>query len=109
MEVLKQCLPELRHVLYDLDADEREVYIKNASPLIIQCINEIVINLLYSHKNGIKLNRIQLDRLRNHQTQMKKYVLTKTVMKKRKLLKNNLLTDLLTTIIEVVNDLEIEI
>ena len=109
MEDLKRCLPELKHILYDLDAVEREAYIKKASSIIIQCINEIIINFLYSHKNGLNLNKTQIDRLKPYHTEMKKCVLTKTIAGKKKLLKNNLLNAVLTTIIEVVCDLEIEI
>ena len=107
MENLKRCLPELKHILY-LDTKKRQSYIKKASSSIIKCINEIVINLLYSHKNGLHLTKTQINRLKPHQNQMKNYVLTKTI-KKKTLLKNNLLFVLVKTIVEIAIDLEIEI
>ena len=108
MECLKQTLPELRYLYYHMNRKERNEYIQSASPKLMQCLNEIVINLLYSHKNGLNLSKNELKKLSPYKNAMKKIVLSKSVSAKRKLLKNSLLEILLSTILAIVSDRDLE-
>ena len=108
MDDLKRSLPELRYVFHHLKKNERVDYIRTASAGLIECLNQIIINLLYSHKNGMNLTSSQIKKLKPHKSVMKKFISTKSFSVKRKLLKNSALSAILEVIIAFATDANTE-
>ena len=79
-----------------------------ASDDLIRCMDEILINLLYSQKNGIKLSSKQKNELQPYRRKMEKYILVKSLKKKRELLSARALQTIFTTILRIVKNLGIE-
>ena len=108
MDDFKRSLPELRYIYYHLNDQERVNYIRSASSDLIDSINEVILNLLFSHKNGLKLTKSQMKTLRPYKAVMKKFILSKSLSIKRNLLKKAALRAILATIIAFASKANIE-
>ena len=65
-------------------------YIKNdASPQIIKCLREIALNILYSHTNGMKIQKKQLNKLKKHKKNLIELSKTEHLPKQKKILIRN--------------------
>ena len=108
MDCLKRNLPELRYILLHVSLSQKRNYLKTASPDLMTCINEIIINLLFSHKNGIELTASQKKKLQQHKVALKKFIVTNKISEKRKLLTGKAIDAVLSTIVSIAKELEIE-
>ena len=59
MDCLKRNLAELKYISQHVHNKKKKQYLISATPNLIVCMNEIIINLLFSHKNGIALSSEQ--------------------------------------------------
>ena len=108
MELLRQCLPQLRYIRYYLKGKELETYLKTVSNSIVKCIAQISLNLLYSHKNGININKSQIKKLKPFKKSMKELVTLKSVKKQKKLLKKPFVYALLSVMLPIVGEMDID-
>lgn len=88
MEILKDCLPEIRYFL-SLSKLQKKKFLNKASPQFIQCLHEVAINLLYAHKdmNGLTLDTSHIKSLKKHRSTLLRLVKAKRPAHHRKLLK----------------------
>ena len=86
MHILVECLSELRY-LGSLRGRRLSKYIHTASKRLIDCIQQIALNILYSNKNGLNIKKSHLKKLKKHKKQLIKLVHTKNHTKKRQILK----------------------
>ena len=108
MELLRQCLPQLRYIRYYLKGKKLETYLKTVSNSIVKCIAQISLNLMYSHKNGINLNKLQIKKLKPFEKSMKALFTLKSVKKQKKLLKKPLVYTLLSVMLPIADKMGID-
>ena len=109
MEHLKRCIPELRYLKVQLDLQQRDEYVKASKPELINCLVQVVLNLMYANKNGLPLTQTHIELLKPFKNIMKKIIGSKVTATKKKLLSPELVEVILTIIIEVVDDLELDL
>lgn len=86
MHILVECLSELRY-LGSLRGKKLSKYIHKASKRLIDCIQQIALNILYSNKNGLNIKKSRLKKLKKHKKELIKLVYTKNHTKKKQILK----------------------
>lgn len=86
MHILEECFSELRYI-GSLKGSRLINYIKKeASPKIIKCLQEIAINILYSHTNGMKIKKNELKKLKRHKKNLIDLTKTDHVPTQKKIL-----------------------
>ena len=89
MHILEECLSELRYA-GSLKGQKLINYIKNeASPKTIKCLQEIAINILYSHTNGMNIKKSQLKKLKRFKKNMIDLTKTDHLPTQKKILAKN--------------------
>ena len=104
MHILLESWPEIRY-LRELPERQIRSYIDRAAPQMIDCLHQIVLNLLYSgaEKNGISLSTAHIKKLKKHKNHMVKLAKTTNKKKQRKLLKKGgMVLELLTVLSSVI-------
>ena len=88
MDILTECLPELRYLL-SLSKAQRRKYLDKASPKFIECLYQVALNLVYASKegNGLTLLPHHIKPLKKHRSTLLKLVKSKQTSHRRKLLK----------------------
>lgn len=86
MDLLRDCLPDLKYIHYELKGKKRDLYIRKAPKKLIKCLANVALNLLFSHLNNINLNKKQIKKLKPHKTKLKKLVSSRNLSHQRKLL-----------------------
>ena len=108
MDCLKRNLPEVKYLQNHVASNKKRLYLMTASKDFINCLNQIVLNILFSHKNGLELNSKEKKMLQPYHHNMKKFILTKKATEKRKILTSKCIEAVLATIIDIAERLEIE-
>ena len=88
MDIVKDCLPEIRYFL-SLSKAQKKKFLDKGSPRFIECLHQIAINLLYAHKdlNGISLSSDHINALKKHRNTLLTLVKSKRGKAHRRLLK----------------------
>ena len=108
MDRLQQCLGELRYLFYHLRYDKRADYVKYGSVVLIECLQNVALNFMYSNKNNIDLSSIQIKTLRKHKKAILRLVMAKDTQAQRKALNNKLIDVLLTIFMSISKKLKLE-
>jgi hypothetical protein len=109
MDVLRESLPELRYIYRHLKGKKRALYFKTLSNRMTKILHQIAINLLYSHKNGFALNKLQIKKLKPHQKTLEKLTFSKNNREKKKILrKKPFVQVMLQVILQLVVKLKID-
>ena len=103
MDIVTECLPELRYLL-SLSKSQSRKYIQQASPMVIECLFQVALNLVYGSKarNGIEVSPAHLKTLKKHKRTLMKLIRTKKPSLQRKLLKGGAAVALLTVLASVI-------
>ena len=105
MKILKECMPQLRY-MGSLNKKALIKYIDTSHPRVIRCLYEIALNILFSHKNGLKISKKQLKPLKKHKKALLALVKTSELLKRKKILKKGgLVIGLLTVMATVITAL----
>ena len=107
MDILTDCLPELRYLLSLSKAQSRK-YLNKASPKLIECLFQVALNLVYASKegNGLTLLPHHISPLKKHRSTLLKLVKSRQISHRRKLLKKGgSATALLTVLASVIASL----
>ena len=86
MHILVECLSELRY-LGSLRGKKLVKYIHNASKRLIDCLQQIALNILFSHRTGMSIKPKDLKKLKPHKKSLVSLIHSKNHKKKRKILK----------------------
>ena len=108
MDRLRQCLPEMRYLYHHLKPNKRSNYVKYGSVTLVECLTNVALNLMYSNKNGIKLTPLQIQNLRKNKRGIVKLIMSEDVKTKRKILNNKLIEVLLSTLMDIAEDLDFD-
>ena len=102
MHILVECLPALRYV-QTLKNGRLKSYLNRCSPRILDCLQQIALNILFSHKNGMKIKKEKIKRLKRHKKDLIRLVHSTDINKKRQILKKGgLVLGLLTVMGSVI-------
>lgn len=98
MKIVKKCLGELRY-LQSLKKKKRDVYIKNASDTILECLKQVALNELYAKYNKLPVGPKEIKILKPYKKTLLKLIQAKTEEEKRKhLLRGGVVTAILTVL-----------
>ena len=88
MDILTECLPELRYLL-SLSKAQSHKYLDKASPKFIECLYQVALNLVYASKEGNSLTLLphHIKPLKKHRATLLRLVKSKQTSHRRKLLK----------------------
>ena len=99
MKKLKHCMPQLRYLFFYIKKIKRSGYIKYANSDLVDCLWQIRLNLMFSHKNGIKLTNAQIALMHRYKKGLKQLLVAKSIEEKKKKLSNDIIDILLTIFI----------
>ena len=97
MKIVKRCLGELRY-LQSLKKKERDVYIKNASDTILECLKQVALNALYAKYNKLPVGPKEIKILKPYKKTLLKLIQANTEKEKRKHLRGGVVTAILTVL-----------
>ena len=84
--ILSECLPELRY-LATLKGKRLSRYIHSATPRLINCLQQLALNILYSHKNGLNIEKRKLKKIKKHKKNLVKLINSPDTAAQKRILK----------------------
>jgi hypothetical protein len=99
MKTVKHCMPQIRYLFFYIKKIKRSGYVKYANSDLVTCLWQIGLNLMFSHKNGIKLTKSQINLMHRYKKGLKQLLNAKSIEERKKCLTNDILDILLSIFI----------
>ena len=96
---LSACVPELRFLFFHLKFQKRSEYVNHSKTSVVQCLQRIALNLVFSKQANIKLTKSQIALLKRNKKKITSLINAKTLKEKKRHLSNGLIAILLQIIL----------